>query len=495
MVAQGFRHFPGLDGDQDGHEFADMTNIHTQLAQCVEDGRLLVDADAMEKYLCDWTRTRHGKALAVARPTSTAQVSALMKVAAANNLVVTPQGGNTGLTGASVPRDARKAIVISLDRMTAIRSIDTHTPSLTAEAGCILATLQDSARNASLCLPLGLGAEGSCTLGGVVSTNAGGIRALRYGNCRENVMGLEAVMPDGSIWNGLRALRKHNMGFDLKQLLIGSEGTLGIVTAAVVRLTPAWRQMEAALVAVPSPAKAMIVLERMRRTCGDIVVACELIQGFGLDLALTVLPDAVNPLGREYPWYVLLEVGTSAELGMLRDAFERALADALEAGDVLDAVLAESEAQRMSFWRLREGVVTGQRMTGSAIKTDVSVPVGAVPEFIECASQAALDLVDGARPLSFGHVGDGNIHFTVIQPEGGEKDAFMIREREIVARTHDIALALGGSISAEHGIGLYKRDEFERVVDPVEMTLFRQIKSALDPEGRMNPGVLLRPTS
>jgi D-lactate dehydrogenase (cytochrome) len=469
-----------------------MMTILTELARCVEDGGLLVDAGAMEKYLCDWTRTSHGDALAVARPSSTAQVAALMRVSAANGLVVTPQGGNTGLTGASVPRDARKAIVISLDRMTAIRSIDPHTPSLTAEAGCILATLQDGARDAGLCLPLGLGAEGTCTLGGVVSTNAGGIRALRYGNCRENVMGLEAVMPDGSIWNGLRALRKHNMGFDLKQLLIGAEGTLGIVTAAVVRLTPAWRQMEAAFLAVPSPDKAMTILERLRRACGDIVVACELIQGFGLDLALTAMPGAINPLGQAYPWYVLLEVGTAAETGSVREAFERTLVDALDAGELLDAVLAESEAQRMTFWSLREGVVTGQRGAGAAIKTDVSVPVGAVPEFIARASQAALNLVAAARPLSFGHVGDGNIHFTVIQPDGADAGTFKAHASALTARTHDIALALGGSISAEHGVGLYKRDEFERVVDPVEMGLFRQIKSALDPDGRMNPGVLLR---
>jgi len=469
-----------------------MTDILTELAHCVDHGGLLVEAAAMEKYLCDWTGTAHGEALAVARPSSTAQVSALMRAAAAHDLVVTPQGGNTGLTGASVPRDARKALVISLDRMTAIRSIDPHTPSLTAEAGCILATLQDSARDAGLCLPLGLGAEGSCTLGGVVSTNAGGIRALRYGNCRENVMGLEAVMPDGSIWNGLRRLRKHNMGFDLKQVLIGAEGTVGIVTAAVVRLTPAWRQMEAAFLAVPSPEKAMIILERLRRACGDIVVACELIQGFGLDLALSAMPGAVSPLRQAYPWYVLVEVGTAAETGNVREAFERTLAEALDAGELLDAALAESEAQRKAFWGLREGVVTGQRGAGAAIKTDVSVPVDAVPEFIACAAQAARDLVPAARPLSFGHVGDGNIHFTVIQPEGADAGSFMAHAPDLTARIHDIALALGGSISAEHGIGLFKRDEFERVVDPVELALFKQIKSALDPDGRMNPGVMLR---
>jgi FAD/FMN-containing dehydrogenase len=461
------------------------------LSDCVDGGGLLVGQDAMAAYLRDWTRTRNGEALAVIRPSSTAQVSAVMRVAAANGLVVTPQGGNTGLTGASLPRDARKAIVLSLDRMRAIRAIDLHTPSLTAEAGCVLATLQDTARDAGLCLPLGLGAEGSCTLGGVVSTNAGGIRALRYGNCRENVMGLEAVMADGSVWNGLRALRKHNMGFDLKQLLIGAEGSLGVVTAAVVRLTPAWRQMEAALIAVPSPAMAMNVLDRLRRTCGDTVVACELIEGFGLDLALAALPNAVNPLGQRYPWFVLLEVATAAETGVLRDVFEAALAAALEAGEALDATLAASESQRSNFWKLREGVVAGQRSAGAAIKHDVSVTVGAVPEFIKRASQAAVEFIEGARPLSFGHVGDGNIHFTVIQPEGADSSVFMARSTEMIARTHDIALALGGSISAEHGIGLYKRDEFERIVDPVERALFRQIKTALDPDGRMNPGVLL----
>jgi len=462
------------------------------LSGCVDSGGLLVGQDAMEGYLRDWTRTRNGEALAVVRPSSTAQVSAVMRVAAANGLAVTPQGGNTGLTGASLPRDPRRAIVLSLDRMKAIRAIDPHTPSLTAEAGCVLATLQDAARDAGLCLPLGLGAEGSCTLGGVISTNAGGIRALRYGNCRENVMGLEAVMADGSVWNGLRALRKHNMGFDLKQLLIGAEGSLGIVTAAVIRLTPSWHQMEAALIAVTSPAMAMAVLDRLRRTCGETVVACELIEGFGIDLAMATLPIAVNPLGQRYPWFVLLEVATSAETGALRGAFEEALSAALEAGEALDATLAANEAQRASFWKLREGVVAGQRSAGAAIKHDVSVPIGSVSEFITRASQAATQFVEGARPLSFGHIGDGNIHFTVIQPEGADASGFMARSAEMIARTHDIALALGGSISAEHGIGLYKRDEFERIVDPVELALFWQIKKALDPAGRMNPGVLLR---
>jgi FAD/FMN-containing dehydrogenase len=470
-----------------------MEHVIRELSDCVDDGGLLVEQDSMAGYLRDWTGTRSGEALAVVRPSSTPQVSALMRVAAANKLVVTPQGGNTGLTGASVPRDARKAILLSLDRMKAVRAIDPHTPSLTAEAGCVLATLQDAACDADLCLPLGLGAEGSCTLGGVVSTNAGGIRALRYGNCRENIMGLEAVMADGSVWNGLRALRKHNMGFDLKQLLIGAEGTLGVVTAAVVRLTPAWRQMEAAFIAVSSPAMAMAVLDRLRSACGDTVVACELIEGFGLDLAVAALPHSANPLGQRYPWFVLLEVASAAETGSLRGIFEKALSEALEAGEALDATLAANEAQRANFWKLREGVVIGQRHAGAAIKHDVSVPIGAVPEFIERASEAAVVLVEGARPLSFGHVGDGNIHFTVIQPEGADSSAFTDRSTEIVARTHDIALSLGGSISAEHGVGLYKRDEFERTVDPVEFALFRRIKSALDPDGRMNPGVLLRP--
>ena len=471
-----------------------MDALVRDLSACVDPGGLLVDGDLKERYLRDWTGAWTGAALAVVRPSSTTQVAALIRIAAANKLVVTPQGGNTGLTGASIPRDSRKAILISLERMTTIRSIDPYTPCLVAEAGCVLSTLQDTARHNGLCLPLGLGAEGSCTLGGIVSTNAGGIRALRYGNCRENIMGLEAVMADGSIWNGLRSLRKHNMGFDLKQLLIGAEGTLGVVTAAVVRLTPAWRQIESAFVAVPSPARAMEVLDRLRRACGDTVVACELIEGFGLDLAIAALPRATSPLGERYPWYILLEIATASEAAPLRDAFEKALADSIESGSVLDATLASNESQRSAFWALREGIVAGQRGAGATVKHDISVPIGAVPEFIESASRAAVGVVRGARPLSFGHVGDGNIHFTVVQPDGADRAAFLEHSTEITIRTHDIALALGGSISAEHGIGFYRRDEFERVVDPVELAMFRQIKTAFDPDNLMNPGIVLRET-
>lgn len=461
------------------------------LTACVDDGALIRDPADMARYVADWTGRDAGEALAVVRPSSTAQVVALVRIALTHDLTITPQGGNTGLTGSSIPRGPR-TLLLSLDRMQAVRSIDPHTPSMTAEAGCVLARLQDTARDAGFCLPLGLGAEGSCTLGGVVSTNAGGIRALRYGNCRENVMGLEAVLPDGSIWNGLRALRKHNMGYDLKQLFIGAEGALGVVTAAVMRLTPAWRQVETAIVAVPDPAAAMMVLDRLRRTCGDVVVGCELIEGFGLELALKAFPDSRNPLTENYPWLVLVETATAAEHGSLRDAFTSALADAVESGVALDAVIAENETQRAAFWRLREGVVDGQRRAGASVKHDISVPVGAVAEFIGRASRAAIAGYAGARPLSFGHVGDGNIHFTVIQPEGVDPKDFLGHSAEIMARTHDIALSLGGSISAEHGIGLYKRQEFERLVDPVELALFHKIKVALDPANRMNPGVLLR---
>lgn len=464
----------------------------TALAACLDEGGLITDAADMAPYLADWTRKETGQALAVARPRSTAQVSALMRAASAQGLVVTPQGGNTGLTGASIPRDPRRALLLSLDRMKAVRALDSHTPSLTAEAGCVLATLQDTVREAGFALPLGLGAEGSCTLGGVVSTNAGGVRALRYGNTRENVMGLEAVLVDGAVWNGLRALRKHNMGYDLKQLFIGAEGALGVVTAATLRLTPAWRQAETALAGVPDPVAAMALLERLRRVCGDVVVACELIQGLGMELSLRALPDSASPLEGGHPWYVLVELATSAETGNLREALEAALMDAIEAGQATDAVLAETEGQKAAFWRLREGVVDGQRMAGASIKHDVSVPVGAVPEFIAMASAAGQAAVEGARPLSFGHVGDGNIHFTVLQPESADRESFMAHGEAITRRTHDIALSLGGSISAEHGVGVYKRDEFERVVDPVERDLFVRIKTALDPENRMNPGVLLR---
>jgi len=472
-----------------------MDALLSELAACVDPGGLLHAQADTERYLRDWTGTQQGAALAVARPSATAQVSALMRVAAQHHLTVTPQGGNTGLTGASVSRDPRRALLLSLDRMTAVRELDPHTPAITAEAGCILQTLQQRASEAGLCLPLGLGAEGSCTLGGVVSTNAGGIRALRHGNCRENVMGIEAVLADGSVWHGLRALRKHNMGFDLKQLFIGAEGTLGVVTAAVIRLTPAWQQLETAVVATASPAEAMAILHRLRRHCGDTVVACELIEACGLDLAFTVLPDAAPLFAQKHPWYLLVEVATGAQEGALRASFEASLAAAMEAGEAMDAVLAESQAQRAFFWKLREGVVMGQRSVGATVKHDVAVPIGAVPAFIDRATRAVQAIVPGARPLSFGHVGDGNIHFTVLRPIDAEPAVFLKHADRLTSSTHDIALALGGSISAEHGIGTNKLDEFERIVDPVELGLFKRIKHALDPDDRMNPGVLLRHAS
>ncbi|MDI1326207.1 MAG: FAD-binding oxidoreductase [Brevundimonas sp.] len=469
------------------------TDSLAALAACVSPGALLDAADAMAPYLSDWTGKETGDAIAVARPASTAEVSSLLRVACEHDLAVTPQGGNTGLTGASVPRSRQRCLLLSLDRMTAVRSMDAFTPSITAEAGCVLADLQAAAREAGFAIPLGLGAEGSCTLGGVISTNAGGIRALRYGNCRENVMGLEVVLPDGSIWNGLRALRKHNMGYDLKQLFIGAEGGLGVVTAAVMRLTPAWRQIETALVATPDPASAMTLLNEVRGACGDAVVACELIEGIGMELALSAILDAQDPLPGDFPWYVLIEAATAADQGSLRAAFETGIGQALSKGAALDAVLAENEGQRSQLWRLREGVVDGQRRAGASIKHDVSVPLGAVPEFIDRASTVARTIVPGCRPLSFGHIGDGNIHFTVIQPSGDEPPSFLKHAPEVMARVHDIALALGGSISAEHGVGTYKRDEFHRVVDAVELDLFGRIKSAIDPSWRMNPGVLLSP--
>lgn len=459
------------------------------LATCVGPDAL-VDEGSMATYLSDWTGKATGEAIAVVRPGSTAEVAALMRLAAEHGLAVTPQGGNTGLTGASIPRGQR-TLLLSLDRMTAVRALDAATPSITAEAGCVLANLQSVAREAGFAIPLGLGAEGSCTLGGVISTNAGGIRALRYGNCRENVMGLEAVLPDGSIWNGLRALRKHNMGYDLKQLFIGAEGGLGVVTAVVMRLTPAWLQTETALVATPDPQSAMALLGEVRRACGDSVVACELIEGFGITLARSVLPDAQHPLPGDFPWFVLIEAATAADVGSLREAFETGIGNALSNGVALDAVLAENESQRGHLWRLREAVVDGQRRAGASIKHDVSVPLGSVPVFIDRASEVALATVRGCRPLSFGHVGDGNIHFTVIQPLDGDGGSFLRQAPEVTARVHDIALALGGSISAEHGIGTYKRAEFDRIVDDVELDLFRRIKSAIDPTWRMNPGVLM----
>ncbi|HEV7369769.1 FAD-binding oxidoreductase [Arenibaculum sp.] len=444
----------------------------------------------MAPYLRECRGRKSGTSPLVIRPADTAQVSAAVRICAEAGIPIVPQGGNTSLVGGSVP-DHGTEVVLSLSRMDRIRAVDPLDYVITVEAGCILKRVQDAAAEVDRLFPLSLGAEGTCQIGGNLSTNAGGILTIRYGNARDLVLGLEVVLPDGRVWDGLRSLRKDNTGYDLKHLFIGAEGTLGVITAATLRLFPRPKQVETALVAVPDPEAAIALLARLRAATGDGLTAFELMKGALLDLALAYVPGTVDPLPDRHPWYVLLEAASGFGGSALRDALEETLTDAMEDGSVRDAVLSASGAQTKELWFIREAIVEAQRQGGGSIKHDVSVPVSKVAEFIERASAALETLIPGILPLPFGHVADGNIHFNVCQPAGADTAAFLERWDEVNRVVHDVVLSLGGSISAEHGIGTFKRGELLRVAGAVEVDLMRRVKAAIDPGGTMNPGKIL----
>ncbi|MEI7609393.1 MAG: FAD-binding oxidoreductase [Rhodospirillaceae bacterium] len=451
----------------------------------------LDDPADMAPYLSEWRGRFTGKAAAVVRPASTEEVAEVVRLCHEAGQAIVPQGGNTSLVGGSIPFETGSEIILSLGRMNRIRELDPLNHTITAEAGCVLQMLQEKAAEADRLLPLSFGAEGTCQIGGCLSTNAGGSMTVRYGNTRDLVLGIEVVLPDGRIWNGLRRLRKNNTGYDLKHLFIGGEGTLGIITAAVLKLVPRPRQTETAFAAVPDPSAAIALLATMRETTGDALTAFELIPRFGIDSALRHVQGVVDPLAERYDWYVLLEASAGTRSEGFRTLFESGLEQGFEAGTILDAVLAESTTQQRAFWFIREAIVEAQKYEGGSLKNDISVPVSRVADFIAAASAAAEALIPGIRPVPFGHVGDGNIHFNLNQPEGADTAAFMARWDEIQEAVNTIVLGMDGSISAEHGIGRIKRDELLRVKSPVEIELMRAIKAAFDPKGIMNPGKLI----
>ena len=461
------------------------------LRGAVDEAGWIDDPNDMAPYLQEQRGRFAGGALAVVRPSATEQVSALVTAAAHAGVQIVPQGGNTGLVGGSMSYPGERAIVLSLQRMNRIRELDVLDYSATVEAGCILANVQQVAEQADRLFPLSLGSEGSCTIGGLLSTNAGGTMTIRYGNMRELILGIEAVLPDGRIWNGLRRLHKNNTGYDLKHLFIGGEGTLGIVTAAVLKLFPRPRQTETAFVAVPDPKAAIELLARLRSATGDALSGFELIPRMLMDFAVKHIEGVADPIQGSYPWYVLVEASTGTEGDMLRNAIEQALGTALEDGLVLDATLAESGAQREALWFIREAIVQSQKYEGGSIKHDISVPVSRVADFIARASDAVKAAMPGIRPVPFGHVGDGNIHFNLTQPVGADQKAYLAQWEAMNHIVHEVALDLGGSISAEHGIGRFKRDEMRLVKSPVELDMMLRVKAALDPEGILNPHALL----
>ncbi|NML60781.1 FAD-binding oxidoreductase [Massilia sp. RP-1-19] len=452
---------------------------------------VLTTAADMAPYLDDWRGRFTGKALAVLRPAGTGQVAQLVKACAHWRIPVVPQGGRTGLVLGSVPDQSGSAVVLSLSRMNQVRSIDAVNRTMTVDAGCILQQVQDAAALHDCLYPLSLASEGSCTVGGNLSTNAGGTAVLRYGNARELCLGLEVVTPQGDIWNGLRALRKDNTGYDLRDLFIGAEGTLGVITAAVLKLHPLPKASSTALVALGTVRDALDLLTLMQDRCGACLTGFELMSAVCLELVATHFPDLPRPFARLHGQYVLLELSSCESEQQASGMLERAVAVALERCIARDAVVATSAAQSRGLWDLREHISMAQAKAGKNIKHDIALPISRIARFIATTDAHLREAFPGCVLVTFGHLGDGNLHYNVAPPEGVPHDEFLDNEPAINRIVHDQVDAFGGSISAEHGIGALKRDELSRYKSPVELDMMRAIKAALDPLGIMNPGKVL----
>lgn len=452
---------------------------------------LLTDPGEMAPYLSDWRNAYQGRAAAVIRPADVHQVAAVMALCGQHDIKVVPQGGNTGLCGGSIPDEAGHQIVLSLTRMNQILSVDAANDTITVQAGVLLQRVQEAAEEAGRFFPLSLGAEGSCTIGGNLATNAGGTAVLRYGNMRELTLGIEAVLPDGRIWNGLRALRKDNTGYDLKHLFIGSEGTLGIITAAVLRLYPRPRSVSTAWVALPSSDAAIALIAQVRSHCGDRLTGFELMSRQAVTFVVSHIPGCKDPFEDVHPWYALIELSDTLESAHLPEMFEMSLAEGFEAGLILDAVIAANEAQVAGLWALREGISEAQNHEGPSLKHDISIPVSSIPAFVTQAEQRLAGVMPGLRLVTYGHVGDGNLHYNVSKPLDIEVDEFKAREAAITDAIYAVTTDFNGSISAEHGLGVAKKAAAKRYKDPLELAIMQSIKSALDPKGLMNPGKVL----
>jgi len=453
---------------------------------------VLTAAADLEPYVVDWRGVYRGATTAVARPANTAEVAAVMKLCADTGTPLVPQGGNTGMCGASVPNAHGREIVLSMARMNKIIDVDPLNNTLTAEAGCVLANIQQAAADAGRLFPLSLGAEGSCQIGGNLSTNAGGVNVLRYGNTRDLVLGLEVVLPDGRIWNGLRGLRKDNTGYDLKHLFIGAEGTLGIITAATLKLFPRPAANATAWMAVRDPEAALQLLSLMRRHCNDRITAFELISRHSLELVWKHVPGTRDPMAAPSPWYVLTELADAGDEQVLRADLERTLEAALTEDLVVDAVIAENRTQAQALWHMRESIPEGARQEPVMVyRHDIAVAVGRIPEFIREAQAALEKRFAGVRLICFGHLGDGNLHYNAYLPERLRSDVAARDAHDVTETVYDIVRQYGGSFSAEHGIGLSKVAELALYKSPVELDLMRTVKRALDPQGLLNPGKVL----
>ena len=471
---------------------AEPATLLARLASIVGGGNVLTAAAEVAPYVSDWRGRYKGAALAVVRPSCTAEVAAVVRACAEAGVPVVPQGGNTGLCGGATPHDRGDEIVVSLARMNRIRAVDADNATLVVEAGATLAAVQSAARDAGLAFPLSLASEGSCTIGGNLATNAGGTAVLRYGNARELVLGVEVVLADGSVLDMKRALRKDNTGYDLKQLFIGAEGTLGILTAVVLKLFAAPRTQVTSLVAIASVRDAVALLRHAKQALGDRLVGFELMSDVAFGLSRKHHPGTPDPLPG-HPWYALVQADDSADDPGLADRVEAMLGAAIELGIAADATVARSVAQAAAMWSARENISEAQRREGPNLKHDISLPVSAIPAYLDEAERALAAAFPGVRFVVFGHLGDGNLHYNLSAPAGTANESFVAasnveRAQRIV---HDLVAARGGSISAEHGIGQLKRGELQRTKAPLELALMKRIKAALDPAGILNPGKVL----
>ena len=462
-----------------------------ELRAAIGAANVLTDDADVAPFVTDWRGRYSGRALAVVRPANTGEVAALVRLCHQSRTPIVPQGGNTGLVGGATPDDSGNAIVLSLARLNRVRAVDPVNDTITVEAGCILQAVQEAARAQQRLFPLSLAAEGSCTIGGNLSTNAGGTQVLRYGNARDLVLGLEAVLPNGEIWNGLRGLRKDNTGYDLRGLLVGAEGTLGVITAATLKLFALPRAQLTAFAALPSLAAAIALLDAARIAAGSTLTGFEVMSDMCLRRVARELPQVRLPLTATSPWFVLMELSDHEDEAHAAAVLESCLMPAAEKGIVDDAAIARSIAESRAMWRVRESIPEAHAKAGGNVKHDISLPVSAIPRFVEATDAALKARFDWIQPCVFGHLGDGNLHYNMGTVDGVDIDVAFAQQAGINRIVHDAVVALGGSISAEHGLGQMKRDEILRYKSATEMAAMRAIKQALDPLNIMNPGKVL----
>jgi len=458
-----------------------------ELKEIVGDKGWSLDDDVLAPHLNEWRGDLCGKALIMISPKTTAEVAAVIKSCAAANVAVVAQGGNTSLCGASIPDTSGEQVLLSLSRLNRVRSVNADDFSMVVEAGCILADVQNAAQQVDRLYPLSLGAEGTCQIGGNLSTNAGGINVIRYGTARQQVLGLEVVLADGAIWDGLRSLRKDTAGYDMKQLFIGSEGTLGIITAATLKLYPQPGETTTVFAALHNATQAVSLLGLLRKKLADGIQAFELISERCVRLVEKHVPNIKRPFDDDYPWFVLCEVIDAGQESMVEDAFAAAMQDGL----VSDAVIAKSSAEAEKFWRLRHSIAESEKKEGAHLHHDISVPIARMDEFLTRGEQVVQEVYPAARLVTFGHVGDGNLHYNVAQPADEDGETFLAESAPITKAIYDLVAEMGGSFSAEHGVGIVKKPDLYRYRSATELGLMRAMKSTLDPNNILNPGKVI----